>query len=268
MGGAKTNPGRGEGVAVIAMLAVAVTCVWPAPVAASQAREAAPPPRAQCARLANIDWRRFERERRRSAHQRLPDADQRILAALSRAAVPADADHRPPADAAIVIRVHIPPYHHYRIEDWAVAWREDDGQWWFWRQRYDWGAPTPPPPPPPSGLRPGETWQTPQPPTMDERFPPTSGLLNPRDAAFMEEAWADPCRVWEPTGAASPLPLRRPEGDDPRRERWCPHGASPIMGEITERGQAPRLFFYPCDMDFSSRILLTGAAYATAPSGD
>lgn len=222
---------------------------------------AEPPPRDQCPRLANIDWRRLERARTTSE---AADAA-RLTPHVAKAAIPAGSELRPSDDALIVIRAYIPTHRYHQIEDRAVVWREPDGQWWFWRQRLDWGAPEPPPIPP-RDLAPGALWVPPPSRTLDERFPPATGRLNAVRASALEAAWSDPCRVWEPAVAGSPLPLRRPEPEDPRRERWCPHGATPVMGEITEQGRPARLHFYPCDMDFSSRELLSLAASATAPS--
>jgi hypothetical protein len=222
---------------------------------------AAPPPRDRCVRLANIDWRRLERQ---TPANEADDAA-RLQPYLARAMIPAEATLRPSAEADIVIRAYIPTHRYYQTESRAVVWREPDGEWWFWRQQLDWGAPELPPIPP-NALAPGETWRPPPPRTTDERFPPASGRLSAVQASALETAWSDRCRVWEPGAAGSPLPLRRPEPGDSRRERWCPHGATPIMGEITERGRPARLHFYPCDMDFSSRILLSVAASATGPS--
>ena len=255
-------------LALVLGLSLAFQAAAPAPAFAQPATAtpaSGPPPRAQCARLANLDWRRLQADLARTANQAKADAD-RLAPYLARATLPEGADVRPSDEALIIVRAYIPPYRHYQIEDLAVAWREPDGQWWFWRQRIDWAAPPPPPPPPPADPLAAAQWTSPPPPSIDERFPPTSGKLGAIAAAAMESAWSDPCRAWEPAQPRSPLPLRRPEPGTERRERACPHGAAPIIGEITEPGRPAQMHVYPCDMDFSSRLLLTHAAYATGTS--
>ncbi len=261
--------GPGRRVLALALgLGLVFQAAAPVPVFAQPAvatPASGPPPIAQCARQANLVWRRLQADLVRTVDDASAD-EARLTPYLARATLPEGTDLRPSDEALIIVRAFIPPYRHYQIEDRSVAWREPDGQWWFWRQRIDWAAPPPPPPPPPADPLAAAQWTSPPPPSIDERFPPSSGKLGAIAAAAMESAWSDPCRAWEPAQPRSPLPLRRPEPGSERRERACPQGAVPIIGEITEAGRPAQLHVYPCDMDFSARLLLTHAAYATRPS--
>ena len=171
-----------------------------------------PPPRAQCTRLANLDWRRLQADLVRTADDARADEAAPYLA---RATLPEGAELRPSDEAVIIVRAFIPPYRHYQIEDRAVAWREPDGQWWFWRQRIDWAAPPPPPPPPPA----------PRAPPPPRRPPRTTTARTGTRPGLAPAPWT--------TAVVSGAPARRCLGG--RRPRPCCWAASCLHARVRSR---------------------------------
>jgi len=223
------------------------------------------PPIARCEAVRDIDWRRFDPWASRWGPEASTSEPERVEiiareGALLEGIGKAQTPHRPSPQALIVIRAYVPPAgHHAAMEYHGMTWREPDGQWWVWSQWIDRLQPPPPPPPPP---RPGEPEPEPAPSTWDERFPPVSGPVSGEVAARLEAAWSDPCRVWEPDRMPWAIPLLRRDPATRSRLRECPRGGAPILGDIVEAGQPPRLISYPCNMAFSTDKLLTSTAFA------
>jgi hypothetical protein len=218
------------------------------------------PPITQCAAVRDIDWRRFDPWASRFGPERTtPEAERAGITARLRAELDPigvfETPHRPSPEALIVIRAYVPPAgHHAATEYYGMTWREPDGRWWVWSQSINRLEPPAPPPPP---------WEPqPGPQTWDTRFPPVSGPVPAESATRLEAAWADPCRAWEPDQTPYALPLLRRDPVTRSRLRECPDGGAPVIGEITEKGQQPRLISYPCNMAFSTDRLLTITAFA------
>lgn len=206
-------------------------------------------PAATCPAIADLDLAAIARQP--GSEERLA----RIRTLLASAAIPEGAPLHPSPDAAIVVRVRVPPGGLYPADDSAVVWREADGGWWFWR-RTTGSPPAPPPPPPPPGAAPD-----PHPAPYDP-YPPTTGRLGPHQAARMEAAFQDPCRAREPAMMPAEAPLRRRvEGS---RTRPCPPDSASSFGEILERGRPPQLVYVPCINQTATFALLNVATYASA----
>jgi hypothetical protein len=249
----------------IAMLVAALAAVPPSQAsAAPAASEAAPlaasqpPSQADCPAVANVDLRWLRRELDRLARR---DGAAASSTRLGDVVVPADAARRPPADAAFVIRVRVPPGGLYPQDERSVVWREADGSWWGWRD-VDGGQPASPPPPPAPGSPEAATWDSSL--TYDP-YPPYEGRLDAGQSALMEAAFADPCRGLEPS--FTPARYRLLRAEDGKRWRdcaWRPDEAA-YFAEITEAGRPARQVSLRCLSGSLNHALVTWAAHVQLP---
>ncbi|MFJ6024284.1 hypothetical protein ACIQC9_06780 [Brevundimonas sp. NPDC092305] len=150
----------------------------------------------------------------------------------------------------------------------SVVWRDNDGEWWVWRQVLGGPPATPPPPPGPDvqrGSAEWVAWEKAQPPadrSMDDRnYPPSEGRLAGPDAERLEAAWRDACRGWDPDFWPAEIPLNR--RIDGQRRRLCAQDRSALFGEIRENGQPARLVGAACRNDSPTYRMIEIATYAT-----
>lgn len=215
------------------------------------------PAQADCASVANLDLddERFHPDWTTAANaERL----ERWHGYLGRVQIPEAAAHRPSETATMIVRAYVPAGGMWPVEGRSVVWRDADGTWWFWRQRINYSAPSPSPPPPP----PGQPAQPYVPPTLEERFPPSTGRLAAGQAEAMEAAYSDACRGWDPEFFPSEQPFLRPvEG---RASELCPPDSSVFFAEITEVDRPRLLYVAACQNNTPTFALMRGATYAAA----
>lgn len=232
-----------------------------------------PPPQKSCPAVRDVDLRAIARNDERYARDPANALDiarvnEQQASLLAGATVPASNPYQPAADAPFVIRLAVPggwnagPTH-------STVWLDKDGVWWYWRWSVPYAPPPPmPPPPPPAGTDPSSpeylAWQNWKEPSLEERFPPTSGRLSAKQAARMDAAYRDPCRGWDPASWPSRLPLNRTI--DGSRIRICQPDGAYYIADIIEGGAPPRRVQSGCVNDTPTFVLMSTAAAAI--SGD
>lgn len=214
---------------------------------------AAPPPQGQCPHVADIDLRVIAAEAE-APERRFSEAA--YDGYFNEVTIP-DGFRRPPPDAGVILTAVEPPGGMYANLVWSVVWREANGEWWYWRQNKDYGAPPPspppPPPPPPEGTPEYEEYRArwargefdPKPMTDAERWPPVQGRLDAAKAAALDAALGDPCRAWEPDIWPAHPPVKgRRRADEPPPPDW-----TPMYVRLQEMGRPPRSLWGPREGD-------------------
>jgi len=235
-----------------------------APTAQAQTSTPHRPPQAQCPAVRDIDLRVLARRQAAGDPADLARARSEQDAMLARAIPPSSAPHQPGAAPPVLIRAYVPGGFGGGSDARVSVWKDESGQWWFWRRSVGLTPPPPPPPPPPEGSPDREAYfaNPPRPMTLEEYYAPITGALDPGIAQAIEALLADPCMAWDPDAWPAVLPLiRRIDGS---RERICAPDGGAYFANIEVAGKPARRIIHGCINDSPTFRLLQTALLARA----